>query len=97
MGARRLLLPALLLALFATLGFAALVATTLNDFFLPGSQPGQSGQLETPDKCDNCHGGYNTAVEPAFNWRGSMMAQAARDPLFYAALAVGQPRRPGLG
>jgi hypothetical protein len=64
------------------------VPTTLADFFLPGSQHGQSGQLETPDKCDNCHGGYDSAVEPAFNWRGSMMAQAARDPFFYAAMAV---------
>jgi hypothetical protein len=64
------------------------VNTTLNDFFLPGSQPGQSGQLETPQKCDNCHGGYDLAVEPAFNWRGSMMSQAARDPFFYAAMTI---------
>ena len=76
-----------LVILLATAGFAT-VDTSLSDFFLPGSQPGQSGQLETPNKCDNCHGGYNSAVEPAFNWRGGMMAQAARDPLFYAALAV---------
>lgn len=33
----------------------------------PGTQPGQVGNLETPDRCDNCHGGYSTAVEPAFN------------------------------
>jgi hypothetical protein len=71
--------------------------TTIHDFFLPGSQPGQSGQLETPDKCDNCHGGYNTAVEPAFNWRGGMMAQAARDPLFYACLAVANQDAPDSG
>src|SRR4030042_857882 len=64
------------------------VPTTLNDFFLPGSQPGQSGQLETPQKCDNCHGGYDLNVEPAFNWRGSMMSQAARDPFFYAGLTI---------
>jgi cytochrome c553 len=76
-----------LMALCATIG-SAMVATNLNDFFLPGSQPGQSGQLETPDKCDNCHGGYNTAVEPAFNWRGGMMSQAARDPFFYASMAI---------
>jgi hypothetical protein len=38
------------------------VPTTLNDFFLPGSQPGQSGNIEHPDKCDNCHGGYDSAV-----------------------------------
>lgn len=71
--------------------------TTLSDFFLPGSQPNQSGQLETPDKCDNCHGGYDAAVEPAFNWRGSMMAQAARDPLFYACLAVANQDAPESG
>ncbi len=75
----------------------ASVPSTLNDFFLPGSQPNQSGQLETPDKCDNCHGGYNKAVEPAFNWRGSMMSQAARDPFFYACLAVANQDAPQSG
>ncbi len=75
----------------------ATVPSNLNDFFLPGSQPGQSGQLETPDKCDNCHGGYNKAVEPAFNWRGSMMAQAARDPLFYACMAIANQDAPESG
>lgn len=75
----------------------ASVPSTLNDFFLPGSQPGQSGQLETPDKCDNCHGGYNLAVEPAYNWRGSMMAQAARDPLFYACMAIANQDAPDAG
>ncbi|HEY5611074.1 MAG TPA: multiheme c-type cytochrome, partial [Thermoanaerobaculia bacterium] len=55
--------------------------------FLPGSQPG-SVALESATRCDNCHGGYNKAVEPAHNWRGSMMAQAARDPLWLAAVTV---------
>lgn len=64
------------------------VPTTLNDFFLAGSQPDQSGQLETPDKCDNCHGGYDISVEPAYNWRGNMMSQAARDPFFYACMTI---------
>ncbi len=77
----------LLIVLAGALAFAV-TPTTLNDFFLPGSQPGQSGQLETPDKCDNCHGGYDSAVEPAFNWRGGMMSQAARDPFFYAAMTI---------
>lgn len=56
--------------------------------FMPGSQPGDASGFETPAKCDNCHGGYNAAVEPAYNWRGSMMAQAARDPLWLACLTV---------
>lgn len=71
--------------------------TSLADFELPGSQPLQSGNLEHPDKCDNCHGGYNEAVEPAFNWRGSMMAQAARDPFFYACMAVANQDAPDVG
>jgi hypothetical protein len=56
--------------------------------FMPGTQPGEAGNAETPDKCDNCHGGYSLGVEPAFNWRGSMMAQAARDPLWLACLTT---------
>lgn len=75
----------------------ALVPTTLNDFTLAGSQPGQSGILKNPDQCDNCHGGYDLAVEPAFNWRGSMMAQAARDPLFFACMAIANQDAPESG
>lgn len=36
-------------------------------------------------------------VEPAFNWRGSMMSQAARDPLFYACLAISNQDAPQSG
>jgi hypothetical protein len=83
--------------LLATATLAAVVPTTLDDFFLPGSQPGQSGNLQHPSKCDNCHGGYDQTVEPAFNWRGSMMAQAARDPLFYACMAIANQDAPESG
>lgn len=55
--------------------------------FMPGSQPG-SIILDTANKCDNCHGGYNTPVEPAYNWRGSMMAQAGRDPMWLACMTT---------
>ena len=41
----------------ASVVFLAAVNSTIDDFFLPGSQPGQSGNIESPDKCDNCHGG----------------------------------------
>jgi hypothetical protein len=63
----------------------------------PGTQPGEVGNLESADKCDNCHGGYDTAVEPAYNWRGSMMAQASRDPIFWATLAVAERGFDGAG
>lgn len=64
------------------------VPTTLNDFFMPGSQPLESGTFNHPEQCDNCHGGYDSAIEPAFTWRGSMMAHSMRDPLFEASLTI---------
>jgi hypothetical protein len=54
----------------------------------PGTQPEQGVNLEGPGRCLNCHEGYNPQVEPGFNWKGSMMAQAARDPIFWACLTV---------
>jgi hypothetical protein len=36
----------------------------------------------------NCHEGYDQAVEPGFLWKGSMMAQSARDPIFWATMVV---------
>ena len=67
----------------------AQVPTTLNDFFLPGSQPNESGNFNAmPSNC-GCHGGYNEEdVEPMYNWQGSMMAQAMRDPLYLATLKI---------
>jgi mono/diheme cytochrome c family protein len=84
----RLLVPMLLLV-FAIGAVAALVNTTLNDFTMPGSQPNQSGTFVTdPASSCNCHAGFARAVEPYYNWHGSMMAQAARDPLYFATLAI---------
>jgi hypothetical protein len=68
-----------------------------NEIQQPGTQPGEVGNLESPDKCDNCHGNYNRAVEPAFNWRGSMMANAGRDPIFWATLAIAEQDFDGSG
>ncbi len=73
------------------------VPTTINDFFFPGSQPLESGTFTNPDQCDNCHGGYDLAVEPAFNWQGSMMAQAQRDPLYLACLTIANQDAPEVG
>jgi len=55
---------------------------------MPGTQPNQVA-LQAPTRCLNCHAGYDTAVEPGFNWKGSMMAQASRDFLFWACMTVG--------
>jgi hypothetical protein len=64
---------------------------------MPGTQPNEVSTLEAPTKCDNCHGGYDVAVEPAHNWRGSMMAQATRDPIFWATLAIAEQDFDGSG
>ncbi len=83
--------------LAALLGWTFVADIVPNEVQQPGTQPNELGSLETPDKCDNCHGGYSQSVEPAFNWRGSMMANAGRDPLFWATMAVAEQDFDGAG
>jgi hypothetical protein len=66
----------------------------------PGTQPGEVSNFESPDKCDNCHGGYDSATysnEPAFGWRGGAMGNAGRDPIFWATLAIAEQDFDGVG
>lgn len=81
------LLVPLLFGPFAVQAWTELPVHADQLVFMPGSQQG-TVSLESATRCDNCHGGYNKAVEPAHNWRGSMMANAARDPLWAACLTV---------
>ena len=53
---------------------------------MPGTQPG-AVTLEAPTQCFNCHADFDDATEPA-TVLGSMMSQAARDPLYWASLTV---------
>jgi len=55
---------------------------------MPGTQHSDGVVLEGAGNCMNCHAGYDATVEPGSHWKGSMMAQAARDPLFWASVAV---------
>jgi len=65
------------------------VPTTIDDFFMPGSQPTESGTFNSPDQCSNCHEGYDArTIEPYDTWRGSMMAHSMRDPLFLASMTI---------
>lgn len=73
----------------------ALVPSTVADFFAPGTQPNNViDSITPPFICSNCHAGYSEEVpqpahyEPWTGWQGSMMAQAGRDPVFYAALDI---------
>lgn len=54
---------------------------------MPGTQPDQV-TLEGPNQCFNCHSNYDPLAEPGSNWRGSMMAQSARDFIFWSAMTV---------
>jgi cytochrome c553 len=77
---------------------AGYVPTTLRDIDLSGTQPHEGAILDDPDvNCGSCHGDYNASVEPWYNWRGSMMSQAARDPFFFACLAVAEQDAPSVG
>ena len=77
---------------------AGYVATTLRDMDLPGTQPFEGAILEDVELfCQGCHGNYDHAVEPYFNWNGSMMGQAMRDPLFLACVAVAEQDAPSVG
>ena len=71
----------------------AVLETTHEDFFVPGTQPGAlSDDIPPAADCDICHS------EPIFDrWRGSMMSQAGRDPLMWAALHVANIDAPGAG
>lgn len=52
---------------------------------MPGTQPGQVVDLESDKQCLSCHAGGQYEME---NWKGSLMAQASRDPIFWAGLTV---------
>jgi hypothetical protein len=67
---------------------------------MPGTQPQEVGNFESPDKCDNCHAGDNDldpGAEPATGWRGAAMGNAGRDPVFWATLAVAEQDFDGAG
>jgi hypothetical protein len=71
--------------------------TTLRDFRMPGTQPFVNTTFLRSNNCQPCHGGYNPATEPGYGFKGSMMAQAGRDPLFYACMAIAEQDAPSSG
>lgn len=74
------------------------VPTTLRDIDMPGTQPLEGAVLsDVSATCISCHGNYNTDVEPYHHWAGSMMGNAARDPVFFAMLAVAEQDAPSSG
>ena len=84
------------------LGVAHQLAGGSPDFTPQGTQPGLNYLLLSSDGCSACHGASESipasaAFRPHPGWAGSMMANAARDPLFWAALDVANKDVPGAG
>jgi hypothetical protein len=74
------------------------------DFTPHGTQPGLFNDLQPAVSCSGCHGLGGAApaesaeaFRPFTTWAGSMMANATRDPVFWAALDVANHDVPGVG
>ncbi len=103
----------LILTLFSTFSVAEistisphkssiLSGPSVTDFTPHGTQPDLMFDLEPADSCSTCHGGAPSAPDDADNmpfstWAGSMMANATRDPLFWAAVDIANQDIPGVG
>lgn len=80
-------------------GGALPLPATRADILMGGTQPGNlNATMLTPNDCKTCHSNYGQPeAEPFLTWQGSMMSQAARDPLFYAALDIANQDVAGSG
>ena len=78
------------LALLLSVSTAALASPTVpTEIQQPGTQPGEVTSFST--NCDSCHAGTdNPEYEPSHGWHGSMMGHAARDPIFWATVAIAE-------
>ncbi|HEX7769710.1 MAG TPA: hypothetical protein VF422_06740, partial [Dokdonella sp.] len=77
--------------LMGGVAFATLPPAVALDFTPHGTQPGLAAELASVSTCTDCHRSQdpaNDAFMPHSAWGGSMMANALRDPLFWAALDV---------
>lgn len=70
------------------------------DYTPHGTQPGLDHPLISSDNCAGCHESNNNNDATFFpwdTWAGSMMANATRDPVFWAALDVANHDQHGVG
>ncbi len=86
----RLLAPALILLACSMTALADPLPATLRDFHLSGTQVGDAhaDSFLTPQQCAACHSDTGSSAEPYASWKGSLMANGGRDPLFFAQLAT---------
>lgn len=97
LGAKSRIALALLVILL--LAFPVVVSVYAGGTTSLGTQPPLTHTLLTPGDCVGCHGNFDVGanIEPYPTWAGSMMANASRDPLFWAALDVANHDVPGVG
>jgi hypothetical protein len=76
--------------LAATVLLAVVGGPASGGIFTPLGTQSLTYALIPPSDCANCHADYDPQnhIEPWNTWAGSMMANAARDPIFWAALDV---------
>ncbi len=69
------------------------------EVFMPGMQPEEAGiEFVKVQQCKMCHSGTeNGTADPFFSWQSSMMSQAARDPVYRAALTIANQDIEGVG
>ena len=81
------------------LGLVLAPAVLFSEVILPGTQPEEGGiEFAKVQQCVMCHAKTpNGVADPVFSWQGGMMAQAGRDPVFRAALAVANQDIEGVG
>jgi len=73
----------------AGVALAAPVPTSVDDFFLPGTQPETLNHpIVDALSCSACHTEPAHDFDPVEGWSHSMMGQAARDPIFHACLTI---------
>ncbi|MFZ5896077.1 MAG: multiheme c-type cytochrome [Myxococcota bacterium] len=67
----------------------------------PGGLAGAAPPADVNSECGSCHSGSrddnDRLFRPYDTWGGTMMANAARDPLYLAALSVAEQDAPGVG
>ncbi|MGZ5527710.1 MAG: hypothetical protein ACXWJB_03475, partial [Limisphaerales bacterium] len=86
-------------AVLFCVGMFFFIGASQAEIVLPGSQPKEHDYRFLPvSNCLKCHSRTTNGVaDPYFSWHGGMMAQAARDPVFRAALAIANQDIPGCG
>ncbi len=79
----------------SAMAFPSPLPSNVANFYQRGTQPGGlTTNLVTANSCVGCHGN-GAIIHP--QWSGSLMSQAARDPVFYACLDIAEADAPGSG